>query len=452
MLSDSLMTGASVSFILTDATTGETITEYQSESNLVPASVMKLITSSAALELLSPDYRFKTLVGFSGKFNRHSGILTGDLIIKGGGDPSLGSERFGMDAGFINELNAAVAGYGIKKVKGSVIVDDSRYDYEPVPAGWLWEDIGNYYGAGVFGLSVFDNTLKIHFRTGYNGSKPEILQFDPPKPNVSYISYLIASGSSDKGYVFCAPYSERGWISGTIPEMKEDFILKASIPDPPLLVARMFTEKAAESGIKITGKPSTMRLLNNALKDSFKILSMITSPPLEKIVEILNHESVNLYAEHLVKELGFVIKGEGTFRAGHEVINEFLTKAGIKTGGIRIYDGSGLSPVNRLNARMISSLLYYMKNQSPVSEAFYNSLPEAGREGTLKNVFSDQIFESRMRAKSGTMTGVRNYAGYLTTKSGRELIFCIMVNNFSGTTNSITLLIQEILKEAALNH
>lgn len=451
LLSDSSITNASVSFIITDAKTGEKVTGYNSEKSLVQASLMKLVTTAAALELLGPDYKFITETGYTGRFSRRNGTLTGDIIIKGGGDPCLGSERFGNREEFVDRWIAAFKEYGIRKVKGRVITDDTHYDYEPVPTGWAWEDIGNYYGAGVHGLSVFDNTIKIQFRTMQEGTVPEMISTDLPHAGVSYRNYLISSGTTDKGYVFCPPYGDSGWISGSIPADRKDFVLKASIPDPPLLMAKILTEKLKHAGIRVFGKPSTYRLLQAEKDDRMVKITESASPPLSRIIEVLNHESVNLYAEHLMKEAGKVINGEGSFRAGKMAISGFIRNTGIYNSGMFISDGSGLSPGNALNAVGIATLLCYMKTRSSFSDVFFNSLPEAGREGTLKSVFRDPVFEGRLRAKSGSMNRVRSYAGYLTAMSGRELVFCIIINNFTCSSAYVTSLIEELMKEAVLN-
>ena len=152
-------------FISHDPDSIRPVFEYNSEKSLIPASVMKLITSAASLEMLGPDYRFRTTVGYTGKLNKRSGRLNGNIIIKGGGDPALGSKNFGEHySGFADGWVEEIRKLGIKKMTGRVITDDSYFDYLPVPAKWLWEDAGNYYGAGAYGFSVFDNTYEIHLK------------------------------------------------------------------------------------------------------------------------------------------------------------------------------------------------------------------------------------------------------------------------------------------------
>lgn len=450
-LADSVMKNAAVSLCITDTDNGNIIFEYNSGQSLTPASIMKLISTSAALELLGPDYKFITSVGYTGVLKNGSGKLNGDIVIRGGGDPVLGSKEFGDHyADFPEKWIDEIIKTGIKKVKGRVITDDSYYDYQPVPAKWLWEDIGNYYGAGAYGLSVFDNTYEIHFTTSSDSLFHVITGVYPEESQVDLMDRLTVSGTEDEGYVFTAPYSNSGWLAGSIPANRNDFVLKASIPDPPLLLAKIIDKKLREAGLSVKENPSTVRLEGPVYKPVYQI-TCIDSPPLKDIIEVLNHESINLYAEHLLKELGKVFKETGTVTSGVEVIKGFLERAGIETEEMSIEDGSGLSPLDAINAADMVDLLIYMKRDGKHFSEFLHSLPEAGKEGTLKNYFKDNLFATRLITKSGSMTRVRSYAGYLQTISGKDLAFCIIVNNFTGPSRNIVTHIEGILKEIIIN-
>jgi D-alanyl-D-alanine carboxypeptidase/D-alanyl-D-alanine-endopeptidase (penicillin-binding protein 4) len=436
-----------------DAKTGEIILDYNSGISLTPASVMKIITSAAALEILGPGYVFKTTVSYTGSLNKRSGKLKGNIIILGGGDPALGSVYFSDHyKGFLDGWVTEIKKLGIKKIKGKVITDDSYYDFLPVPSKWLWEDEGNYYGAGAYGLSVFDNTYEIHFKTFSGSFSPVIKEIIPYECRFELSNFLVASGTTDKGYVFAAPYSKQGWLAGTIPVNQEDFVLKASITDPPLLLAKIMSQKIKAGGIKISDDPTTVRLEQNYKVVKSVPITETISPPLSDIIEVLNHESVNLIAEHLIKELGKKIKNVGSTASGAEVINEFLKDSGIDTNGMFIEDGSGLSPLNAINTRELVRLLVYMKNKGKYFSEYYSSLPDAGKNGTLKNYFKDPLFDSRLKAKSGSMTRVRSYAGYFTTISGKQMAFSIIINNYSGPSEKITSEIEDNIRDLILNY
>jgi serine-type D-Ala-D-Ala carboxypeptidase/endopeptidase (penicillin-binding protein 4) len=445
---DSSLVNASVSLCVADAENGKVIIDYNSGVSLTPASVLKLITSAAAIEMLGPDYTFKTRVGYTGKINKRWGRLKGDLIITGGGDPALGSKYFSDHyKDFITNWIIEIKKLGIKRISGRIITDDSYYDYLPLPGKWLWEDTGNYYGAGAYGLSVNDNSYEIHFRTLSDSSLPVIKNILPAVCKTDLTNFLTVAGTKDDGYVFAAPYSASGWMAGTIPANQDDFVLKASVSDPPLLMATMLTDQLKTNGIKVSGSPSTMRLQKNYKIPEVTAVAETVSPDLSEIIEVLNHESVNLYAEHLLKELGKKFRNNGSTSAGIKVVTEFLKGAGIDTNGMFIEDGSGNSPQDAINTREVVRLLVYMKNHGKHFREYYASLPEAGKEGTLKNSFKDPVFYSRLKAKSGSMTRVRSYAGYFTTLSGKKMVFSIIINNYSGPSKNIVSEIEDNIKD-----
>jgi len=445
------MIHASESICVVDMDNMEVVLDYNSEKSLTPASVLKLVTSASALQILRPEYTFKTVVGYTGKLNTKNGKLTGDIIIKGGGDPALGSEYFkdhygDFISGWVSEIKKA----GIKQIKGRVITDDSYFDYNPIPAKWLIEDVGNYYGAGVYGLSVFDNTYEIHFNTT-DSNNLKVTKILPAEYKIDLENNLSARGNSDNGYIFSVPYGSAARLEGTIPVGESDFILKGSITDPPLLIAKIISERLNYEGIKISENPSTFRLENRKPADNVVKITETNSPSLSDIIKVLNHESVNLYAETLIRELGRKNKNNGSTSSGIEVVGDFLKKAGIRTDGMFIEDGSGLSPSNSINSRELVNLLIYMNQNGSGFPDFFNSLPEAGKNGTLRTVFKDDLFDSRLRAKSGSMTRVRCYAGYITTLSGKRMAFSVLINNFSGASKPVVSGIEEILKEIIVN-
>jgi D-alanyl-D-alanine carboxypeptidase/D-alanyl-D-alanine-endopeptidase (penicillin-binding protein 4) len=451
--SDSSLMHASVSLCVADAETEVVFIDYNSEISLIPASVMKVITSAAALELLGPDYTFKTKVGYTGSLNKRSGKLTGNIIILGGGDPALGSQYFSEHyQNFTDNWVSEIKKLGIKRIKGRVITDDSYYDYLPVPDKWLWEDEGNYYGAGAYGLSVFDNSYEIHFKTFSDSSSPEITRIIPIECTQELTNFLIASGTTDEGNIFSAPYSTSGWMHGSIPVNQLDFVLKASVTDPPLLLARMINDKLKVNKVKISGTPTTRRVEKKYKEVKIEQITETVSPPLTDIIEVLNHESVNLFAEHLIKELGRKFKNTGSTAAGSAVITDFLRNCGIDTNGMFIEDGSGLSPLNSINTRELVHLLVYMKNKGKYFAQYLSSFPDAGKEGTLKNYFKDPVFDSRLKAKSGSMTRVRSYAGYFTTLSGKKMVFSIIINNYSGPSKKIITGIEDNIRELISNN
>ncbi len=452
LLSTQSMESASVSFSLVDANSGEVKYLYNEHITLVPASVLKLVTSAVALEILGGDHIFSTSLYYSGRLDKNSGVLDGDIIISGGGDPTLGSERFNEHYGDLLEGWAtSIQQSGIKSIGGRVIADDGYFDFNPVPGEWLWEDIGNYYGAGAYGLSIFDNTYKIHFKTADEGSVPVMTSISREGLGIVLENRLTAKGSSDLGYIFAAPYSFSGWISGTIPANRTDFVLKGAITDPPLLAARMLEKRLETINVSVAKEATTVRISGKLNNDQPKLISRTISPPLKDIIYVLNHESINLYAETLVKEIAKSYGLDGTRANGTKMVENYLTEKKIWSDNTKFIDGSGLSTQNKISTFALTSLLVKMKG-SHLEKEFVSSLPIPGEEGTIKNIFLDQIFQDNLRIKSGSMDGVRSFAGYFTTVSGKELAFAIIINNFSGPSSQIISTIEEIIEECILSY
>jgi D-alanyl-D-alanine carboxypeptidase/D-alanyl-D-alanine-endopeptidase (penicillin-binding protein 4) len=206
------------------------------------------------------------------------------------------------------------------------------------------------------------------------------------------------------------------------------------------------------AGIEVSDSPATVRLEPKVSFNGLVLIDETISPPLKDIIEVLNHESVNLFAEHLVKEMDKKINGNGTTNGGIEIIKRFLAGLGLDNAGFFLEDGSGLSPLNAVSSEGMTGLLQYMRTSSRYFNNYYASFPIAGSEGTLKNNFRDEIFKSNLRAKSGSMTRVRSYAGYFRTRSDKEMVFSIIINNYSGPAGNIVNKIEDILRETILSN
>ncbi len=450
-VADSAFSNAGISVCFRNADSGDVIAAYNEDMALGSASVMKLVTTAAALETLGPDFRFTTKIVYKGTLR--DSTLYGNLIIKGGADPTLLSEYFpDYQADITDRWAEAICRAGIKKVKGSVISDARIFDYHPAPGGWNWSDLGNYYGAGAHGICLFDNMYRIHFRTADKGSRPEISGIEPGIPGLILENRLIASGDRDNGYIYLEPYGHHAVIRGEIPPDRDDFVLKASIPDPPLLAAVLLQEALESRQIVFQKHAASMRLSPSSVDEYHNYPETVVmtsySPPLSEIIRITNTESVNLFAEQLLKYMGYVYTGgeTATVESGLEATGIFLEQSPGNSGGIYMTDGSGLSRSNALSAAFITSLLHYMNSSSRYPEHFLNSLSEAGKKGTLQYYFKDPVFRDRLKAKSGTSTRIRNYAGILTTREGTDVAFAVLVNNFDCSSSQVTEGVERLLK------
>lgn len=243
----------------------ETAVGYRMDSGLVPASVMKVFTTATANEVLGPDFRFVTELQTTGTLGE-DGVLTGDVVIRGGGDPTLAATDL---TSTYAQWRAALAEAGVKKVEGSVIGDASVFGTVLTPDTWQWNDSGNYYGAGASGLTVFQNLFYATFRTPSVGAKAPFTGTNPPLPGHEFINEMRvgASGSGDNGYIYGDAYGRLFTFRGTVPAGSGSFTIKGALPDPAFFCARTFSEYLVAQGVPVTGEPTTDRLLGAAGKE-----------------------------------------------------------------------------------------------------------------------------------------------------------------------------------------
>ncbi len=441
---DKDLKNAAISFYAIDTKTGETIAELNPNMSMVPASTQKLFTTATVLELSGTEYRYKTKIQYSGKIDKTKKILYGNIYIKGGGDPTLGSKHFykGRQFDFIEQSIAEIKKAGINSIKGRVIADASIYSCEIASPKWLWEEIGNYYGIAANGLTVHDNLYKVHFKSSYQAGKlTKVTRISPEIPQLQIHNQVLSSNiRSDEAYIYGAPYTYTRFIRGTIPKGRNDFSIKGSIPDPAYFLAWRFQQELDSSGINCNKKATTLCLLEyegDTIKDKKITLKTIYSPKIIDIINKTNKNSNNLFAEHLLNHIGYIKHKEGSLQSGTKAVFNFWKLKGMDTDGLQLHDGSGLSRLNSISAKQFVFLLKYMKTKGKYYTAFYNSLPEAGKSGTLKSLGKNTIIAGNLHAKSGSVARVRAYAGYLRTKSGRELAFSVNISNYNCSSREV---------------
>jgi D-alanyl-D-alanine carboxypeptidase/D-alanyl-D-alanine-endopeptidase (penicillin-binding protein 4) len=266
-------------------------------------------------------------------------------------------------------------------------------------------------------------------------------------PQTEIRNYVESSDiQSDNAYVYGPPWPGQREIRGTIPKGRESFKIKASMPEPAIELGKELKIRLMEAGIEVTGGVKTGKASPTSV-----VVSETKSPPLSKIVEVLNHKSVNLYAEHLVKQIAFEKNRVGSTSEGLKIILEFWKGKGIDTRGMFMEDGSGLSRADAISSRQLTEVLKYMKTQSPEQQVFEKSLPTPG-EGTLLSFGIEKFGGDTLRCKTGSMTRVQSLAGYLKTVSGNDLIFVLMVNNYSMPRKELMGRLEEILSFAKSNY
>ena len=432
---DSQCRYASISLTVLDAATGQVVYTANGDKGLAPASTLKTVTSITAFNLLGADFKFETQFGYTGTIDA-SGILTGDVIIKGGGDPTLGSWRWETtkENYILTQLVTALQQAGIKQINGRIIGDDSIFDTQAVPDGWIWQDLGNYYGAGASGLCWRENTFDIKYTTSSVGSPVNISRTVPAMPYFDFKSEVTtsAAGSGDNSYAYLPVGNKSMYIRGAYAIDKAKKSITVAMPDPAYDVAFRLTDTLKRLNITVSGEPeSTITLTAKAAQAPAitKTLTTISSPELSKIIHWLNKESINLYAEQMLKMLTVKTGKTVSTKSGVQVLQNFWKARGIDPLSLHIYDGSGLSPEDRITTHSIARILQTAVAQ-PWFSSFYESLP----------------LYNNMHMKSGTIADVVAYAGY-QTHGGRRLCFSAIINNYNGSTTAVRQKLFNVLDE-----
>lgn len=407
---------ANLSFYVAEES-GNFIYEFNGNKGLSTASTQKIFTAAAALEILGKNYTYTTTSSYSG--NIADGILQGNLFITSNGDPTLGSWRYEgwKPENFLQKLIAAIQSKGISKISGDLVIDDCYFDFQKVPGGWPWDDLGNYYGAGVWSVNWRENQFDMNLQNA------KIKNFNIDLQNIQWVNETKTGGSSDQSLIFTAPHSDVAYISGTLPS--KAITVSGSTPNPPLQLGIEIKNGLKGAGIEFNGKilTNSQQLIEGKtlLKaPSANIFFTYQSPTLDKIVYWFLRKSVNLYGETIIKTLAKEKKGVGNFETGVDFLKDFWKNKGINASMINFADGSGLSPQNYVSARAQVQALLWSKKQ-PWFDAYFDGFPIQG---------------NGMKMKSGTIKDTKSFAGIHTSASGKKYVFSIIINNYQGNNIS----------------
>lgn len=402
LLASEPMYSGSLSFYVSDEN-GNKIYEYQANKGLSTASTMKIFTAAAALETLGKDYQYKTKIAFDG-----------NLYVTSNGDPTLGNDRFeGYKAdNFKQKVIETLKQNKISKISGDLIIDDTCFDFQKIPGGWPWNDMGNYYGAGVWGINWRENVFEI-----YTFGK-EIKSFSNIN-DIKWVNELRTEGNSDKSIIYTAPYSDVVHINGSLPakEMK----VSGAMPNPPKQLAIELAEELKKQNIDFKGRIiiNSEKIINGEKPVIFpenKVILEYKSPTLDKIVYWFLKKSVNLFGETFIKTMAKEKTDNPSFESGVKYLKNFWKDKGIDQRMINFVDGSGLSPQNYASSKAEVQALLWAKKQ-PWFDAYYDGFP---------------VMANGMKMKSGSIKDSRAFAGFYTSATGENYVFSIIMNNYQA--------------------
>ena len=433
---------------------GGTLFAFQPDSLFVPASTAKLFTTALALERLGADYRFVTSVAAS-RGPDAAGTVTGDLHLVGTGDPTLSARPVPYRKGAalrsplwaLEELADEIVARGVRRVEGDVVGDDRAYVWEPHPEGRAQEDALWDYGAPVSALSINDNRFSLILRPGRRAGDPAGVRVLPTLEYFLIENRVLTTRTGEsKIEVERLPGSRQVRVWGSLPLKAAPVGLSLAVDDPAEYAAAALYDALERRGVAIAGKPIARHRYagdDSEWRDQDVELARRVSPPLREILEVIDKESPNLYAELVLREVARVRQGAGSQKAGLEEMRSFLREAGIPEEEARLADGSGLSTLNLVTPRAVTKLLAFMQS-SKEREDWMGLLAAGGEDGTLSQRFAG-VGAGRIRAKTGTLTHVSALAGYARASGGDTRAFCIVVNNYASPASEIRAIIDRMV-------
>ena len=443
---DDALKHGSWSLCVIDLDSGKVVASNLPDRSMIPASTMKILTTGAAMGLLGKDYHYTTYIEYDGVYDSITGIIRGNVYVRGTGDPTLGSGHFAQDTvnGF-SGLPKRLKKMGIKIIEGNIYGDHTFFSDNPLPDGWTWGDIGQYYGAGTSGLDYKDNKVTLFFNS-MKGDSGRLEKVVPQPKGVKYTTFVTADGKKDEAYVYGAPNGNSFAVYGSIPAGKRNYEVDASNPDPALTCAEDLFNGLIAQGIIVGGAPRSWGRNDQRNAKPFlrRTLTTFSSPALSKIIEVTNKKSDNVYAEQLLRTLGALKGADGTTDDGTVVVRDYWKNQGVDISGMYVMDGSGLSRSNLVTTQQQAMILYKI-SRMPWYTEFDASLPVAGKEGSMSSLCKGTCAENNMRAKTGYINRARGYAGYVKTRSGRMVCFSLLANNYTCTPTEMKKKLEKVL-------
>jgi D-alanyl-D-alanine carboxypeptidase/D-alanyl-D-alanine-endopeptidase (penicillin-binding protein 4) len=435
LLNDSRYNGSQVALVVRDATTGETLYDRNGGQRMLPASNTKLFSSTAAMHVLGPSYRFHTDVLATGQVYR--GTLLGDLYLKGYGDPTALESDY---AGLAKQL----ADSGVRRVVGDLVADDTYFDHVRLGDSWAWDDEPFYYSAQISALTLAPNTdydsgtAIVESRPGASVGAPVGLTLVPANGVLKLVNTATtgAAGSANTLSIERDHGTNIVRVTGSVPlgaTVGQEWV---TVWEPELYAADVFKRALAAQGISVIGT-----VKNAASPGTARVLARDESMTVGELMNPFLKLSNNMHAETLVKAMGAVAEASGSWPAGLGVVTDYAKSVGVDTGTIRLSDGSGLSRKVNVTADSITDLLIAVQKE-PWWQQWYDALPIAGNPdrftgGTLRNRMRNTPAANNLHGKTGSLTGVTSLSGYVTTAEGQKLVFSMISNNYLSTPRSI---------------
>lgn len=425
-----------------DARTGNVLYAHEAHRPMMPASNQKLVTSALALDVLGSEFRYETHLRFNGSIE--NGVLRGDLLLVGSGDPSFGSSEISASDP-LRTWAGLLAQRGITRVEGRILGDDLVFDRQPYAEGWdvdyIVSQSSRLLGVAGSGLSYGDNLVRVSVRGTRPGQLAQIV--DQPSGYLQITNRVTTQGRA-RGHAvqrFRSLGSEHYRLSGSV-AARTPTQLELPVSDPTLFTVHAFAEALREAGILVEAAMGSVRDLETPLSSSgFETLATYTSPTLRTLLRVVNKQSNNFYADQIYRSIAW----GGSTAGGEARVQGLMQRLGVQTNWISVRDGSGLSRKNLITAETLGRLLLFM-DQHPERSTFLESLAQPGE---ARSTLRFRLGEANVQAKTGSLEYVRSLSGYVTTASGQRVVFAVLANQYTLPPYRVTQMIDEMVNTLA---
>ena len=422
--------------LVTSLSNGDTLYSVNARKLLMPGSNMKIVTLAAAADRLGWNYKYETRLLATAPID--GGVLAGDLIVVGSGDPGIGG-RDGPATRVFDAWADELVARGLRRIDGRIIGDDRAFDAEPLGAGWTWEDLGEGYSAGVSALQFNENAVRAAIAPGLRAGDPAIVTVDPPGSGLVVLNEVTttAAGTAAAAAVRRLPGSSRLEIRGTVALGSAPVGQTLSVDNPTLFFVTVLRTALIAHGIDVRGPAVDVDEAGDLpARERAHVLMSYQSLPLSALATTLMKVSQNLYAETFLKTMG-AAAGTPTYEGGRSAALAVIEAWGVEPGGLIMRDGSGLSRYNYVTPQTIVTILTHVERDQALRDPFEAALPIAATDGTLSRRMVGTPAGGNARAKTGSLSNVRALSGYVTTADGERLAFSIIANNFETPASVI---------------
>lgn len=426
LLASAAGAGATTAIEVVSVPTGEVLFAKNAHVPLIPASNMKLISGAVALECLGPDTVFTTTLCAADPINS-DGTIAGPLVLAGTGDPTL------QTAG-LEDMVRQLSRLGVRRVAGDLVVDSECFAERGTGAGWLPADENRSYAAQICGLCVNWNCIEITVSPGDRAGAPALVRMEPQTTYVRLrtLASTVAEGRRTRLSVYRNSGQNSFVVRGEIALAREPVTVRRTVHEPDLYAGHLLREALQGAGVDVEGKVRRGRL-----PDEATVLAFHHSPPIRSIFRPMMKYSANLTSEQLYRVASYVREGRGSEERSERLARSLLEEAGADASSLRLADASGLSTDSRLTVHALTCLLRHMWLRSSYADVFFDALPVAGVDGTLRKRMVGTAAENNLRAKTGTLRGVSSLSGYVITPDGEPLCFAILMNGFKGSPSRV---------------